>query len=102
MVSDQKSDGTAISNARFVIVGSNGTHDPLLAAPRVGEVMKPTKPRWRKMYMVACKLAIGLVHRNLITAYPEKDIDLLRISAISIVDEKVKQGLKAKTQREKV
>ena len=48
------------------------------------------KPQWRSIAMAAYTVGIGLVHRNLIAAYPDKNTSLLKISAKRIFEKEVK------------
>ncbi len=49
--------------------------------------------QWRKRYMAVRKIAINLVHSNLISAYPDRDTWQLRISALGIIDKEVAKAI---------
>lgn len=51
------------------------------------------KPQWRKMFMALRSITVGLVHRNLIAAFPDKNVSLLKIQALTIVEAEIKKKM---------
>ena len=52
-----------------------------------------TSKQWRKHYMVLKKITVNLVHRNLIAAYPDKEVWEMKILALKIVEDEVKKKI---------